>query len=37
MNYNILCGNNIDFLKDLDENSLDVCITDPPYGQGMEH
>jgi len=37
MNYNILCGNNIDSLKDLDDNSLDVCITDPPYGQGMEH
>ena len=35
--YNILCGNNIDSLKDLDDNSLDVCITDPPYGQGMEH
>ena len=36
MNYNILCGNNIDSLKDLDDNSLDVCITDPPYGMDME-
>jgi len=30
--YNILCGDNVQLLRDLDENSIDVCITDPPYG-----
>jgi len=37
MNYNILCGDNVKSLKTLEDNSLDVCITDPPYGMGMEH
>lgn len=32
MDYQILCGNNIDLLQSLEENSIDVCITDPPYG-----
>lgn len=32
MNYQILCGNNVDLLKSMPENSVDVCITDPPYG-----
>ena len=36
-NYNILCGDNVESLKTLEDNSLDVCITDPPYGMGMEH
>ena len=30
--YNILCGDNVQLLRELDENSIDVCITDPPYG-----
>jgi len=30
-------GDNIEVLKKLEENSLDCCITDPPYGMGMEH
>jgi len=37
MNYQILQGNNIDVLKTLEDNSIDACITDPPYGMGMEH
>lgn len=32
LNYQILCGNNIDLLKTFDENTIDICITDPPYG-----
>jgi DNA modification methylase len=37
MNYKILQGNNIDILKSIEDNSIDACITDPPYGMGMEH
>jgi DNA modification methylase len=37
MNYKILQGNNIDILKTVEANSMDACITDPPYGMGMEH
>lgn len=33
--YNILCGDNKNLLRQLDENSIDVCITDPPYQMGM--
>lgn len=32
MNYEIICDNNVNFMKTLPENSVDVCITDPPYG-----
>ena len=32
MKYNILCGNNLDVLKTIADNSIDACITDPPYG-----
>ena len=35
--YDIQCGDNIKLLGELDENSIDACITDPPYGMGMEH
>ena len=35
--YNILCGDNVESLKEIADDSLDVCITDPPYGMGMEH
>ena len=27
----------MDSLREMDENSIDNCITDPPYGMGMEH
>ena len=30
-------GDNIEVLKKLGDNSLDCCVTDPPYGMGMEH
>ncbi len=36
MKYKIYQGDNIDTLKSLEENSLDSCITDPPYGMDME-
>jgi len=36
MDYKILQGNNIEHLKSLPENSLDGCVTDPPYGMDME-
>ena len=35
--YEIQCGDNIKLLGELAENSIDACITDPPYGMGMEH
>lgn len=34
-NYNILCGDNIALMKSLPENSIDSCITDPPYGMDI--
>ena len=30
--YKILCGDNVEILSTLEENSIDICITDPPYG-----
>lgn len=33
--YQILCGNNVDILSTFDENSIDICITDPPYGMDI--
>lgn len=27
-----LCGNSLDVLKDLPDNSVDSVVTDPPYG-----
>jgi site-specific DNA-methyltransferase (adenine-specific) len=29
---NLLNGNNLDLLKDLEDNSVDSVVTDPPYG-----
>lgn len=29
---NLFCGNNLDILKELPENSVDSIVTDPPYG-----
>ena len=36
MSHQIHTGDNRDILKTFEENSLDGCITDPPYGMGME-
>lgn len=33
----IIQGNNIEKLRGLEENSIDACITDPPYGMGMDN
>lgn len=33
---NVICGNNIDFLKTMEDNSVDSVVTDPPYGLGKE-
>ncbi len=30
--YNLICSNNITAMKAMAENSIDACITDPPYG-----
>tara|TARA_R110002074_G_scaffold244117_2_gene415872 strand:+ start:2627 stop:3493 length:867 start_codon:yes stop_codon:yes gene_type:complete len=35
--YKLFHGNCLDILKELKDNSIDSCITDPPYGMGMEH
>ena len=34
--YQILCGNNIDKLKEISDNYFDSVVTDPPYGLGKE-
>lgn len=34
--YKIIVGNCLDMMKQMESNSLDACITDPPYGMGME-
>ena len=35
MNYQIHCGDNVEYLKTLADNSIDSCITDPPYGMSI--
>lgn len=35
--YQILNNDCLEVLKKFDSNSIDCCITDPPYGMGMEH
>lgn len=30
-----ICEDNISFIKTLEENSIDSCITDPPYGMNI--
>jgi DNA modification methylase len=32
----LFLGNNIDILKELEDNSIDAIVTDPPYGLGKE-
>jgi site-specific DNA-methyltransferase (adenine-specific) len=32
MDYKILQGDNVDLLTDIEENSIDLVVTDPPYG-----
>jgi len=33
----IYCGNNLDILKEIDDNSIDIIITSPPYNFDMEY
>tara|TARA_Y100000114_G_C11757080_1_gene327457 strand:- start:1094 stop:2011 length:918 start_codon:yes stop_codon:yes gene_type:complete len=37
MRYKLITGDSQNVLSELPENSIDSCITDPPYGMGMEH
>ena len=37
MKYKLETGDNIKVLKTIPDNSIDACITDPPYGMGMDH
>lgn len=37
MRHKILNGDCLDILRELKDNTVDSCITDPPYGMGMEH
>ena len=31
----VIQGNNIDLLRDIPENSIDACVTEPPYELGF--
>ena len=31
----VLCGNCLEVLKDLPSDSIDACVTDPPYELGF--
>ena len=33
--YNLICSNNITAMQTMAENSIDACITDPPYGMDI--
>ena len=35
--FKLITDDCLNALKEMDDNSLDSCITDPPYGMGMEH
>jgi len=32
MTYNLICSDNVSAMKQMESNSVDACITDPPYG-----
>jgi len=34
--HKLFVGNNLEILKNIPDNSIGACITDPPYGMGME-
>lgn len=34
-NYQLVCSDNVDFMSTLPGNSIDACITDPPYGMDI--
>ena len=33
----LIVGDSKDSLKSIGDNTIDSCITDPPYGIGMDH
>ena len=35
-NFEIITGDCLEVMKSISDNSVDACITDPPYGIGME-
>ena len=35
MTQQLICSNNIEAMQAMTENSVDACITDPPYGMGI--
>ena len=35
MNYKLICGNSLEELKKLEDNSIDSVVTDPPYELGF--
>lgn len=35
MTHKIICSDNISAMQSMAENSIDACITDPPYGMGI--
>ena len=37
MRYKLFTGDCLEILRQLGDNSVDSCITGPPYGMGMEH
>lgn len=37
MSHKLFTGDSLEVLKSCPDNSIDSCVTDPPYGMGMEH
>ena len=35
MSYNLICSENVAAMKLMADNSVDACITDPPYGMDI--
>lgn len=35
MEYKLICGNSLEVLKTLEDNSVDSIVTDPPYELGF--
>lgn len=33
----VICGNNLDILKDIPDKSIDLVLTDPPYGINLKY
>ena len=33
----IICGDCLDIMRDMPDDSVDLCLTDPPYGVGVDY